>query len=376
MKRRKAMKTILIILCILVVLFVAGKMILFPKYEALPVSGKYDIGTLEYWVTEDIEDPYLKDGSKREVWVRVYYPRNYAENNDNAGNIEKLPVMAVSHGSCGSIDNNESLYRECASNGYVVLALGHPGHAFDVLHSNGKKQSVSSEYIKEVGAIKPQGNPEEAVILFKKWMDLRMADMNSVMDDFIKKYEAAEAGNTDAEGHETAGNVVNGNEASVNAALGNKEIFKSADVTRFITMGHSAGGSTALGMARVRDDVIGVIALESPFMYDIKGVENGEYVVDDSDLGVPVLHIYSDASWPHLREWKQYSNNVKFLDDTSGRYVNIHYAGTGHMGLCDLSLASPVLAKVMDGMMKENDPREQLLALNRDCMGFLNTIRE
>ena len=54
-----------------------------------------------------------------------------------------LPVGIASHGSCGSRDNNRSLYREFASHGYVVLAVSHPGHTFDMLHSNGKsKRSV------------------------------------------------------------------------------------------------------------------------------------------------------------------------------------------------------------------------------------------
>ncbi|MCI7794717.1 MAG: hypothetical protein MR528_00205, partial [Lachnospiraceae bacterium] len=237
-------------ICIIIAaLTIVGKSILFPRYDEIETTGLYEIACEDYWVTEDQLDPFLKDGSLREVQVRAWYPKGY----DNLD--AKLPVVIASHGSCGSIDNNLSLYREFASHSYVVLAIGHPGHAFDTLHSDGK---------------------------------------------YLDKYA-------------------------------------TADTSRFVTLGHSA----ALGMARTRTDVVGVIALGLPCMYDIKGIQDGEYIMDDSDYEIPVLNVYSDASYSHLSEWKQYRNNANFLESENENYENIYYAGTGHMGLCDLSLASP-----------------------------------
>lgn len=106
--------------------------------------------------------------------------------------------------------------------------------------------------------------------------------------------------------------------------------------------------------------MVGVIALEAPCMYDIKGVEDGNYRMDDSDYKVPILNMYSDSSYSHLREWKQYRNNVKFLESDKGNYRNIYYEGIGHMGLCDLSLASPILASILDQKKSDTPPREQL----------------
>ena len=68
---KKLMKIIIILLFVFVILIVVGKVILFPKYEEIEVTGKYEIGCEDYWVTEDKEDPFLKDGSLREVQVRV-----------------------------------------------------------------------------------------------------------------------------------------------------------------------------------------------------------------------------------------------------------------------------------------------------------------
>lgn len=332
---RKARKILLIVAAVILVLIVVGKLILFPPYDEIEVTGKYAIECEDYWVTEDKEDPFLKGGSLREVQVRVWYPADYDAED------RKLPVVIASHGSCGTIDNNRSLYREFASHGYVVLAVSHPGHAFDTLHSNGKKQKVSMDYLKEMSGMDPQSKPEEAAKLFEEWMELRMTDLSAVMDDFIEKV-AKDSGK-----------------------------YVSADTSRFVTLGHSAGGSTALGMARIRDDVVGVIALESPCMYDIKGVENGEYIIDDSDYGMPVLNIYSDASYSHLHQWKQYRNNVKFLESENDNYENIYYEGTNHMGLCDLSLASPILADLLDQEKSRINPRDMLKRLNADCLDFL-----
>ena len=335
---RRTMKILIAVVIVVVVLVIVGKSILFPQYEEIEVTGPYQIDCVDYWVTEDQADPFLKDGSLREVQVRAWYPKDY--DNPEA----KLPVVIASHGSCGSIDNNRSLYREFASHGYVVLAVSHPGHAFETLHSNGKKQAVSMDYLKEMGGMDPQGKPEETAALFARWMELRMMDLSVVMDDFVDRATQA------------------------------ADKFGSADTSHFVAMGHSAGGSTALGMARTRADVVGVIALESPCMYDIKGVQDGEYIMDDSDYGIPVLNVYSDASYSHLYEWKQYQNNVKCLESKNGNYENIYYAGIGHMGLCDLSLASPILVSLLDQMKSEVKPREQLTRLNSDCLDFLQRI--
>lgn len=334
---KKAMTIVLIVIAIIIVLILIGKRILFPPYDEFEVTGKYEIDSEDYWVTEDKEDPFLKDGSLREVQVRLWYPKAYDAKS-------KLPVVIASHGSCGTIDNNRSLYRELASYGYVVLAVSHPGHAFESLHSNGKKQKVSMDYINAMSGMDPQEKPEEAAKLFAEWMELRMTDLSVVMDDFVQK------------------------------AAQDSERFQSADTNRFVAIGHSAGGSTALGMARIREDIVGVIALESPCMYDIKGVADGAYIMDESDYEMPVLYVYSDASYSHLHEWKQYRNNVKFLESDNDNYENIYYKGTNHMSLCDLSLASPPLARLLDQTKCTVDAREQLLRLNADCLEFIQRV--
>jgi len=302
------------------------KYIVFPPIRNIPTTGKYQIGSTDYWVDEDRVDPYLDDGTLRELQVRRWYPE---------GSNEKLPVIVASHGSCGTIDNNVSLYRELASHGYTVLAVCHPGHAARVKYRDGRSKGPSLTFLEQMSELEPQKDADRAYEVFSEWMEIRMADLNAVMDDYTNR------------------------------------IGK----TEFVMLGHSLGGSAAYGMARVRDDVVGCIALESPCMYDIKGVKDGEYVFDESDYEIPLLNIYSDSAYAHIREWGQYRNNAMFMDSNHPNYTNVYYDGTGHMGLCDLSVTSPLLSVALSGGFQKTDPYTQLEKLNADCLEWLNTLK-
>ena len=318
-KKKKRMVTAIVIVA---VVLIALRFIMFPPVKDIPTTGKYNFTSEDYWLTEDKVDPYSKKGEKRQLQIRKWYPTDCSE---------QKPVVVASHGSCGTIGNNLTLYRELASHGYTVLAVAHPGQCASVKYENGKKTGPSGVFLKEVSALNPDETPEKAYEVFHKWMEIRTGDLGAVMDDYIAKNGAA----------------------------------------RFIAEGHSLGGSAAYAMARIRKDVIGVIALESPFMYDVKGAENGAFVFDGSDYEVPVLSVYSDASYPHLKEWGQYRNNAKFLESTNPLYTNIHYENIGHMGLCDLSLASPVLTAILDRGFQKAKAADILTKLNEDCLAWI-----
>ena len=329
-QRKKEMKKhcrILTLVLFIPLWIVTIKHVVFPPIRELPTTGMYQIESLDYWVDEDKADPYLDNGTIRQLQVRKWYP---ADSNEN------LPVIIASHGSCGTVDNNITLYRELASHGYTVLAVCHPGQAASIKYKDGRSAGPSMTFLKQMSVLQPQQNPEQAYEIFSEWMNIRIADLNAVIDDYT----------SNSGKHE------------------------------FIMLGHSLGGSAAYAMARVRGDVIGCIALESPCMYDIKGVKDGEFVFDDSDYGTPLLNIYSDSSYPHLREWGQYGNNAMFLDENNQNYTNIYYAGVGHMGLCDLSIASPLLSAALSGEFQRTDPYTQLEKLNADCIEWLNALKQ
>ena len=320
---RRTFRALFTIVFVLIWMFTL-KLIVFPPISAIPTTGEYEIVSEDYWVTEDVKDPYTSDGF-RQLQVRKWSPIDCSDDN---------PVIIASHGSCGTIDNNVSLYRELASHGYIVLAVGHPGQAAYVTYENGKSAGPSGTFLKQMSATEPNKDPDYALNVFREWMDIRTTDLNAVIGDYLIHNENA----------------------------------------RFIVIGHSLGGSAAYAMARIRDDVVGCIALESPFMYDITGTLNNNFVFDESDYDVPLLNIYSDSSYPLLHEWRQYGNNVRFLDADNDNYTNIHYEGIGHMGLCDLSLASPLIASMLDGRLQTKDAKAQLTILNQDCLNWIEGI--
>ena len=145
-------------------------------------------------------------------------------------------------------------------------------------------------------------------------------------------------------------------------------LFRSIGV-----MGHSLGGSAALGIGRTRDDVSAVMALESPFMQDIEGVKDGQFIFTDKVYPVPVLNIYSDSSWNILAERPQYAANYAMLSDTDATTHSIHIPGVGHLALTDLALTSPVLTRILD---REKSTSEQTMlcleTINSACLEFFN----
>lgn len=317
---------ILFLLVFIVALIVTIKFMVFPPIKEIPTTGNYQIASLDYWIDEDTTDIYSDSGQKREIQIRKWYPVNFDGN---------FPVIIASHGSCGTIDNNVSLYRELASHGYTVLAVCHPGQSMRITYRDGRSAGPSMTFLKQMSELQPQKNPEQAYEIFSEWMDIRTTDLKAVMDDYEGNYGE----------------------------------------TEFVMLGHSLGGSAAYAMTRIRDDVIGCIALEAPCMYDIKGIQNREFVFDESDYDVPLLNIYSDSSYGHLHEWGQYRNNAMFIDGGNPLYTNIYYEDVGHMGLCDLSIASPLLSAVLSGEFQKVDAYDQLEILNEDCLNWLDALK-
>ena len=122
----------------------------------------------------------------------------------------------------------------------------------------------------------------------------------------------------------------------------------------------------------MRDDVGAVIALESPFMCDIRGVENGEFVFIDEIYPVPVLNVYSDSSWSHLSEWPQYAEDYTLLSDSDATAFNVCISGVGHFTLTDLALASPLLTRIFNGQKSTTDTEYCLKTINRVCLEFFD----
>lgn len=295
--------------------------------------------TYSFYTDTSRLETYADDGSYRELPVSFWYPAEYQET-------KGCPLVVFSHGSFGMKDSNETLYRELASHGYVVCSIDHTYQCFSTKLSNGKTIRLSKEFIKEIAADSPKDKPEQSLLHFEKWMNIRTGDINFVLDTVIEK--------TSEESSELS-------------------VYGLIDTSHICVMGHSLGGSAALGVGRQRDDIGAVISLEAPFLCDIQGVDtDGNFIFEQSEYPVPVLNVYSDASWEHLREWKQYGENARLLDMESDDIQNVYLSGIGHFSLTDLSLSSPFLTFVFDGFKTNNTPQETLKTINEICLKFLD----
>lgn len=324
----------------LILFICTGWLLLFPKVTPIETTGEYRIKHQDSFYTDTSRlETYTDDGSYRELPVSFWYPAEYQET-------QGCPLVVFSHGSFGMKDSNETLYRELASHGYVVCSIDHTYQCFSTKLSNGKTIRLSKEFIKEIAADSPKDKPDQSLLHFEKWMNIRTGDINFVLDTVIEK--------TSEESSELS-------------------VYGLIDTSHICVMGHSLGGSAALGVGRQRDDIGAVISLEAPFLCDIQGVDtDGNFIFEQSEYPVPVLNVYSDASWEHLREWKQYGENARLLDMESDDIQNVYLSGIGHFSLTDLSLSSPFLTFVFDGFKTNNTPQETLKTINEICLKFLD----
>ena len=311
--------------------------LIFPAYESLATTGPYLATTpLTTYTDNSRLESFTNSGEKRRINVGFWYPQTVEGD-------ETYPIVVFSHGGLGLQSSNESLYRELASHGYIVCAIGHPYHAFWTKGEDGRITFVNMDYFRELQREDAKSDMQQSYHFYRQWMAVRTRDINFVIDTILEK-----------------------------TAPGADGVYSLVDVERIGVMGHSLGGSAALAMPRLRDDIAVVIALESPFLFDIVGAENDAFVFINEPYPVPNLNIYSDSSWPHLAEWPQYARNYALLSDPSATAHSLHLSGRGHFSLTDLSLASPLLVRLLEGQDAAKEGAQYLQEVNEACLAFFD----
>ena len=311
--------------------------IIFPQYKAMKPTGKYQVATVNYTYTDTKRiETYTNTGEDRKLNVEMWYP----ENSDGT-----YPLIVFSHGSFGTKSSNTSLYNELASHGYVVCSIDHTYQCLFTTDKDGHTTLMDMGYMKEISDENAHIDKQQSYDFYKKWMKIRTDDMNYVID-----YILAEEKNNDAD-----------------------TVYKLIDTTKIGVIGHSLGGSAALGIGRIRDDISAVIALESPFMCDIEGGKDGEFIFTDKVYPVPVLNVYSDQGWSLLPSAPQYEENYALLSATNATAFNIHINGVGHLSLTDLALVSPLLTRMINGKKTTTDSIYCIKAINKACLDFFDS---
>ena len=333
----KKRDVILKALGLILIIFIATiPSIIFPPYEPIKPTGKYQVGTQTYTYTDSERvETYTDTGDNRKLNVKLWFPQNA---------FGKYPLIIFSHGSFGIKTSNESLFNELASHGYVVGSIDHTYQCLYTADKGGHITLMAKSYVQEIVNQDAHSRKQQSYEYFQKWMNIRTRDINFVLNHIL-----AEAKNNVAE-----------------------SVYKLVDTSKIGVMGHSLGGSAALGIGRMRNDVSGVVALESPFMCDIEGVKDDQFVFTAKVYPVPVLNIYSDDSWGYLDKWPQYAGNYALLANTNATAFNVHIRGVGHLTLTDLALSSPFLTNLLNRQKSITNTRYCLTTINNLCLEFFD----
>lgn len=308
----------------------------FPDYHLIPVTGEYEVATATYTYTDENRlETYTDAGEKRQLTVSFYYPQAIES---------KCPLVVFSHGGMGIRASNTSLYHELASWGYVVCSLDHTYQCLYSRDAGGHTTFISRDYMHALSSEDAEADPEKSYECYSEWMKIRMGDLDFVIDYILEQ-------------------AAGGNE---------EEVYRLVDVAKIAVMGHSLGGAAALGIGRTRSDISAVMALESPFMFDIIGVEKGEFIWNEEEYPIAVLNVYSDSAWPLLNRRRQYAENNKLLAAPDADTFNAYIQGTGHFTLTDLALRSPLLARILNGRAGTTETEYCLQTVNRLALDFFD----
>ncbi|MDO5014963.1 MAG: hypothetical protein Q4E28_03310 [Clostridia bacterium] len=331
-------KIIIVIIEIVFVLFIASKLV-FPLLDMPEPTGTNKVKTdMVYYVNETKYSDMATDGNAREIPIYVYYPENLKDG--------EHPLLIFSHGSFGIGSSNETLYSELASRGYVVMSLSHPHHSFFTKLSSGKTVFVDSTFFKEVVSSKGVKEIDKNLKDLNRWVDPRIEDINFVLDKILDKRED---------------NIYE----------------RKIDTKQIILSGHSLGGSAALAVGKQRaENIKALVILESPFVKDIVAIDDNKYIFNKDEYPRPILHIYSDSLWGKMSEITTYSLNQELIDAGNRKFVNVHIEGVGHIGLTDMSLASPFLTNLIDGGLDKKKGEEALVEINKAVVDFLDNLSE
>ncbi len=147
----------------------------------------------------------------------------------------------------------------------MVCSIDHTYHCLYTTDENGQSQLIDFGYMSELSRENAKKDKHNSLALYQKWMGTRVADINYIIEAITSQTRPSPSSG----------------------------LYGLVDIENIGVIGHSLGGSAAVGIGRLGSDVGAVIALESPFLCDILDVENDSFVFENSEYPTPILNVYS-----------------------------------------------------------------------------------
>lgn len=283
---------------------------LFPQFEPITITGDKPVNTVSYTITDqDRTDPYSNE-NHRNITIQFWFPENQNKT---------YPLLIFSHGAFGFRGSNASTFENLASNGYVVCSIDHTYHSFFTKHSDGKIVIADMNFINDaIGATNGDFDAKNTYDMSKKWLQLRVDDMNFVLEDILTKVGATNEG----------------------------RVYELINTDKIGVFGHSLGGATSAEIGRRRSDIDAVVVIDGTMFGEAVAFENGAAILNKDPYPVPILNLYNEEHYQDaMKEKESYPNVVAEANAMDGRHILVE--GSGHLNFTDLPMFSPFFARML-----------------------------
>lgn len=340
-----AVRTVFSTIGVLLLLLLAmTPVLIFPQINLPKPTGQYAVATASFTYTDENRvETFTNTGAKRNVNVKFWFPQDA---------VGTYPLVVFSHGTGGLKSSNTSTFMDLASNGYVVCSIDHPYHSLFTVGADGKFVRIDGAYWQEyMSVVKHTVDAAMRYQLTQKWLALRAADMNFVIDTILVQ-------------------VKNGDAAAV---------YRLIDPTKIGVFGHSLGGGESGQVARMRNDISAVINLDGDLHGEYVAFVDGNEVLNDQPFPAPLLNIYADDMQRALATIPNAEDVVaaEHARATAPAGYDVYLPGTNHFSVTDLPLASPFMVSLMTSVVPGAagggaDPYATIEKLNGIILHFFN----
>lgn len=306
-------------------------------------GGPRGVGTRSWVLVHPagLPDPTrdAKDPGPRRIPVQAWYPST-----GEAGSLEEdaaprdgaMRVAVFHHGHGGVRESNESLFRELASRGYLVLSADHAGVARVTRYPGSSMRGMS----KAVEETFQSGDAQQLAA------DPRFKQLGALL--------AADVG------------------LELDAIAG---VFPQADTRRVVLMGHSLGDTVMARMCRADPRCAAFINLDGPPLFDVDHLDGvGRAVLWPQPLWCPTLILSTGGAarqQPNAAAWAALDLQAQHV---FGPVVHWRLEDAGHLDVTDAALFVPPVVTgwfLGAGQFSTRHPFKTVEAVNAAVVQFL-----